>query len=154
MGIKVSGIDELTFLLRQVGPKAQRGALDAMRDEAQDIVDLAKKYAPIDKGNLEEAIRFEEQGGGRDSAGRFARKEIVIGIDADKPADANKTVGDYAYEMHEHLTPYGEYKLGPRSMQKQAGQSERVGGKFLERAVNKVSKGMIDRIIARVRSQI
>lgn len=154
MGVTVSGISELTYLLRQAGPKAQKGAIDGMRKEADEIVELAKKYAPIDKGNLEEAINWEETAGGRDSLGRFAKKEIVIGIDGEKSAGANKTVGDYAYEMHEHLTPYGEYGLGPLSEAKQRGQSELVGGKFLERAVEKVSKGMIQRILARVRAEL
>jgi hypothetical protein len=49
--------------------------------------------------------------------------------------------------MHENLTPYGPLNLGKNSRAKQAGQSEMVGGRFLERAADQISDGIMNRLI-------
>lgn len=159
MGVKVEGVEELMFLLRQNGQKAVRGAFSQMRTEATGIRDLARQMAPVDEGDLEAAIVTREVGG-RDSAGRFAQKQIVIEVDGDAPAGADRegnvrTVGAYAYLMHEHLTPFGPYGLGPRSRLKQSSNpSVMVGGRFLERALAERERGLMGRIIERVRREL
>lgn len=149
MGMEIEGADELAILLTQSGGKAVKGVLDQMRKEAAKIQELAQKYAPIDHGNLEDAIKVRTQGGGRDESGRFGRKSISVFIDMNAPAFDGRTVGEYAYVMHEHLLPFGSggYNLGKHSQAKQAGQSEIVGGRFLERAADDVSKDMMNRLI-------
>jgi len=96
---------------------------------------LASKFAPKDDGELENAIKVRDGDGQRGADGRFQRKTVEVYVDVNMPTADGRTVGDYAYEMHEHLTPFGPLQLGPESVSKQASQSEMVGGKFLERAV-------------------
>lgn len=156
MGVEVEGVEELIYLLRQKGKKAVKGAFTQMRQEAKDIRDLAREMAPVDEGDLERAIVTREVGGGRDEfSGQFVRKEIVIEVDGEVNAGTNREgkqskVGDYAYIMHEHLAPFGSFKLGKRSRAKQAASNVLVGGKYLERAVAEREKGLINRIIDKV----
>lgn len=154
MGVKVSGIEELRLLLEQSGEKAVRGVFNKMVEEAGQIRDLARQYAPVDEGNLEAAIKVEVEGGGRDDRGRFVRKAVAVYIDPNTPAEDGKTVGEYAWLMHEHLTPYGPLQLGERSQAKQSGQSGMVGGKFLERAASEREKDMVKRLAAEARSYL
>lgn len=154
MGVKVEGIDELAYLIRQSGDKAAHGVVEQMRKEAKKMRDLARKMAPVDEHNLEKAIKMRELGGNRDRRGRFTRKSFEVFIDETAPGTRAESVGEYAYLMHEYLTPFGPYKLGPKSRQKQAGQTEMVGGAFLERAVDEVSQDMMDRLIDVARSYL
>ena len=148
MGIEVTGIEELAVMLQQTGAKAQKGVSEQMKREAIKIRDLARKFAPVDYGNLEDAIQLGEDGGERDDfSGRFTRKSYTVFIDMEHPAEEGKVVGDYAYLMHEHLMPYGPFKLGEHSLAKQAGQTEMVGGMYLDRAVDQVTEGMMRRLI-------
>ena len=94
--------------------------------------------APIDKGNLEDAIMVTDSGGGRNDLGQFVRKSVDVFVDGDHPANGMHTVGEYAMDMHENLTPYGDLKLGPLSQAKQAGSPVIVGGGFIERAVEQI----------------
>jgi hypothetical protein len=149
MPVTVEGIEELKLLIQQTGEKAVKGALDQMKIAGVEIQELAIKYAPVDKGNLEAAIKTDVEGGGRnEDTGQFQRKEVSVYIDMDMPVDDpgrkhQATVGDYAYEIHEHLTPVGPKQLGPLSREKQAGQSEIVGGGFLERAGNDLEEKIL-----------
>jgi len=148
MGMEVEGVERLQFLLTQLGDKATEGVAAQMKKEAYAIRDLARKYAPIDHGNLEEAIKVETLGGGRDNAGRFARKSYSVFVDLDMKGHDGRDIRRYAYLMHEHLTPYGPYNLGPNSQAKQEGQNEMVGGMYLERAAADIaSSGMMNRLI-------
>ena len=156
MGIVIKGTEELKFLLEQAGTTAMAGVLDQMRKEAKAIRDLAREMAPIDHGNLEEAIVTKDEGGGRGAGGRFQRKSIavMINMELSVPERPGKTVGDYAWEMHEHLSPFGPLKLGEYSEAKQQGQQVMVGGKFLERAADQVSKDMMKRLVGVLRMYI
>ena len=149
MGLHLEGDTELAILLSQAGDRATKGVVDQMRREAERIKELARRFAPIDHGNLEKAIKLATLGGGRDAMGRFARKSFEVYIDMDAVAYDGRTVGRYAYVMHELLLPYGAggYNLGPRSRMKQNSQVEAVGGRFLERAAEEVSKDMMNRLI-------
>lgn len=145
MGVKAIGIEELLFQIKRNGELGAEAALDAMKDEGVLIRDLARKMAPVDTGDLEEAINVQTKQG-RDWRGRFGFANVEIYIDS-----AANRVADYAYVMHEHLFPYGAYKLGPKSRAKQERNLEvMVGGKFLERAIMQREPGMIDRIAASV----
>lgn len=154
MAIDVMGIEELTVLLRQSGEKAQRGVAAQMKREAENIRDLARKFAPIDHGNLEEAIELEEESERDEISGRFGRKAYSVRVNPDYPAYDGRSVGQYSYVMHEHLTPYGPLKLGEHSRDKQARQAETVGGGYLERAVDEVTRDMMRRLTTVVRSYL
>ena len=162
MGVEVEGVETLMYLLQQNGAKAVRGAAQQMRVEAEDIRDLARRMAPVDEGDLEAAIRVVATGGGRsEETGRFVRKSYVIEVNGDHPAGISRegresTVGDYAYLMHEYQAPYGNvYRLGKKSREKQnSDPSVIVGGKYLERAVDQISQGMIGRIIRAVYDEL
>lgn len=144
MPITVTGLIETQLMLAELGTTAKARVVARLHEKALKIAELARKYAPIDEGNLEKAIKvFPEKmplSRARNSAGQFVRQEIFVYVDTDMPVPGRpgKTVGNYAYKMHEHLAPFGPYKLGERSTAKQSGQREMVGGKYLERAMNEV----------------
>lgn len=156
MGLQITGVEELLLRLQRAEREVLKGAVDQMREEAKGIRDLARKMAPVDEGDLEKAIKYEEQRG-RDARGRFAATTFLIGVDSTVVANSPNRegqkikVGDYAYIMHEHLTPYGRYNLGPKSQAKQSGQQEMVGGKFLERAAAEKEQGLVNRMLTKVR---
>jgi len=120
--------------LDQIGEKALRGIYGVMQDEGKIIEHLAKLFAPVDDGYLEDAIKTDDTPPGRTALGRFGRGKVSVYIDMSMPADGAKVVGDYAMRIHEGLAPYGSgaYQLGPKSIAK----GGEVGGKFMERAAN------------------
>jgi hypothetical protein len=126
--------------IRQEGARAIKHGIEVMRKEGEAIAELAVENAPYDEGKLEDAIKVREVGGGRGEGGKFLRREIEVYVDPDMPGSGGMRVGDYAYLMHEGLGPYGDgtYGLGPGSAAKAATGKE-VGGKFLERAVDKIA---------------
>jgi hypothetical protein len=139
MSVTVEGTN-LGLLLQQMGEKVTRGVFAQMKVEAEKVAQKAREFAPVDHGNLEQAIKVREAGGGRNELGQFARKSVEVYVDGEMPVPERpgKTVGDYAYEMHEHLTPAGPLQLGPKSEAKNAGSGQ-VGGKYMERAGDAVA---------------
>jgi hypothetical protein len=134
--METQGVEQLKLQLQRL--KGVTIVANAeLKIAAAEMADLARKMAPVDKGNLEKAIkvRYEGIGGsGRFQAGGGA---YTVYVDNNVPLDGRdgKTVGDYAWELHEHLTPAGEMQLGPLSVEKQTSDpSIVVGGKFIERA--------------------
>lgn len=122
----------LGIRLKQVGPKVVKHVVDVMRDESERIQKLAQANAPVDKGDLEGAIKIDEDRGGINR-----RVRLLVYVDPDHPdgTRSDSTVGDYMMEMHEGLAPYGSgaYHLGPLSIAKAAAGND-VGGKYFERA--------------------
>lgn len=147
MSLKYEGTDTLQFLIQQLGEKAAVGVAAQMEKEAIAISDLARKFAPLDHGNLEAAIKVQTLGGGRNARGQFERKAYSVFVDGNMKAYDGRPISRYAYLMHEHLTPYGPYELGKNSVAKQEGQSEMVGGMYLERAAAQISEGIMNRLI-------
>ena len=77
----------------------------------------SKKRAPRDKGTLEDNIGWE----------------LVSPRSVEIYSGARSDEGElYAAEIHERT----DYNLGPRSLEKQAGQTEMVGPKYLSRAAD------------------
>jgi hypothetical protein len=137
MGMKIFDGTNSGAFIRNDLERTNRAALKAMREGAEKVVDLARKQAPIDEGNLEEAITSEES-----RTGINGRTVIAVGVNEDVEVmhRPGKTVGDYATEMHEGLYPGSKYDLGPRSQDKQRANPDiMVGGKFLERAVDELA---------------
>lgn len=139
-------------MLAEVSSNTRRRVVRKLHEKALEIAALAKKYAPIDEANLEKAIKvFPEvmpEKRVRNSAGQFVRQDVFVYVDTDMPVPQRpgKTVGDYAYTMHEHLTPFGPLNLGERSAAKQSGQREMVGGKYLERAMNEIGESVVGEV--------
>jgi hypothetical protein len=144
MAITVSGVEELMLKLSQTGERAIRGVSDEIKDGAKDIQDLARLQAPVDEGNLEDAIKVEFE-----RTGINRRVEAFVYVDGDQEADDGKVVGDYAPRMHE-----GTYNLGPRSKIKQSAAGVIVGRKFLERAVDDLAPKIINRVYRAVKGVI
>lgn len=153
MGLTATGVRNVSEMLINLDSKGRRRVVSALYKAAQDTLRLARAMAPVDEANLEKAIKLRPEGGVqrmRDEYGRFARTEIEVYIDMDMPAleRPGKTVGDYAYEIHEHLTPYGFMQLGEKSQRKQSRNNGiEVGGGFLDRAAAEIEKGLDQRLL-------
>lgn len=145
MGIKVSGVDALIAQLSQIGQKAERGVADELRDGAKEIAELARMYAPVDEGNLEEAIKHEE-----DRTGVNGRIQTYVYVDGSMKGSNGNRVEDYAMEMHESPN----YNLGPLSEAKQNRTGQVVGYKYLERAVDKLRPQITKRVADRIRKEL
>lgn len=106
------------------------GSLSALRAMAQLVVEEARRNAPVETHELENAIvAIEERE--RTILGRFGQTTIRVGVDVSK-LDLSLHGGyDYSIRMHEDSS----YKLGPLSEAKQAALGNTVGYKFLERAL-------------------
>lgn len=145
MGLTVQGLIDVDVMLARVDMNTKKRVTEKMFLKAKAIQHMAIRMAPIDEANLEKAIKVrpETPGRVRNESGRFARQEIEVYIDMAMPIPGRpgKTVGDYAYEMHEHLTPAGPLKLGKLSAQKQSGVQ--VGGAFLTRAMEEVARDIV-----------
>lgn len=149
MPVTVSGLIEAEAMLARVDMNTRKRVTSKMYAKAKAIQILAIKMAPIDRGNLEEAIKVRPDNPGRvrdEATGQFVRQEIEVYIDMEMPIPERpgKTIGDYAYEMHEHLTPAGPLELGPLSAAKSSGAM--VGGGFLTRAMEELAEGFISEL--------
>lgn len=142
MSFYYDDLDNIMVSVREAMEETRRVETAKLRKVTMAVWMLARKMAPIDEGDLESAIQMRETNGGRDSAGRFVRKQFEVYVDGDMVGSDGKRVGDYAAFIHEHLevygepTYYGQPRLGKRSLQKQSGQNYAVGGAFLDRALN------------------
>lgn len=143
MGVSVTGVDKLLLRLRQTGERAVKGVSDEIRRGAYDIRDLAREYAPVREGNLEDALSIDVNT--EDFNGRL---QAFIYVDINHEARRSKTgtVGGYVMRMHE-----GYYNLGPKSRAKDAGRGV-VGRKFLERAAAELGPDIMERVTNRIRS--
>jgi hypothetical protein len=127
MGVTLLGLQELTASLRNVADMSSRGVRDALEHGAEDIQKLARLYAPVDEGNLEDSIKID---GTRDVSSQPGRKMFMVYVDLSHPAEGGRSVGEYAERMHET-----SYNLGPKSAAKEDAIGMMVGPKYLERAV-------------------
>lgn len=126
MSVKMFGFKELTAELNNIEKRSSRGVREALEKGAEKIQDLARKYAPVDEGNLEESVKIAKEVDILNSR----RSKFYVYIDENQPAKDGKTVGFYALRMHE-----GDYRLGKGSQAKAVSSGLLVGRKFLERAM-------------------
>ena len=135
--------------LMQTGERAIKGMSDHMRKVAIRIRDLARSYAPVKSGLLEDSIDYETIRVNR-------RNTYVVYIDADaaRRGDRDGVLGDYAWIMHSQLRPHGNkgkaLHLGLGSMAK-AATGRKVGGRFLTRAIKDATKNLQAELVAEVR---
>lgn len=148
MGLSVK-IDSEAMIaeLRNIAQRANSNAARTLKRASIRVRDLARNYAPVDTGALQESLDYGmKKEGGRNVYLVFVRGDFV--------KSGGKTVGNYADIMESELTPYGngKYTLGGRSRAK--AQSFPVGGKYLERAVDKVSESINDEMMAAAKSAL
>jgi hypothetical protein len=137
MGVKMKGFEGLNIRLQRIGDETPKLVREQMREAGQDVERLARAFAPVDEGNLEQAIQALEE---RGDANRI---EVVVGV----VDNGTRNIKTYAEQMHEGLAPHGSgaFQLGPLSQAKRA-RGKFVGGKFLTRAWTVVSKSGPDQI--------
>ena len=134
--LKVKGLSVVKAALIRTGKTTNDRMLAAVDRASNVIVEEARLNAPVDEGDLERAIKVLDRAkfGG-------TRLHIVVGIDPSELGEGYKKRGErYDIRMHE-----GVYKLGEKSRRKanylggNGGLIGRVGPKFLERALDKVT---------------
>jgi len=111
MGLRVRNLLATLKRLEAMGRNAEEEAIQAVKEGAQEIADLATNYAPRDLGDLEASIRVWKAG----------PKSFRVGVDDDhesghKAFGRYLTVGEYAYYVHENIGrgagSYGKNKGG------------------------------------------
>lgn len=142
MGLKVTGIDATARRLESQGGRTNKTAIQEMMTGAELIQELAKLKAPVDKHNLEDAIRMSAN----IANPLNAHIEVYVDENMGVAGRPDKKVGDYATRMHE-----GFYKLGKKSAAKQsANPSIKVGRKFLEDAAEELEKEIASAVEAAI----
>lgn len=133
MGIRIAddSLQNVILMIQQIGDKAKSEVLKGMRKEAEVIAEIAQMNAPVELGNLEDAIHVKEEKVG---------KRIAVFVEASGTI-RGRNVDEYAWVMHE-----GFYKLGEASIRKGQTLGRVVGRKFLERAANEHLPVMIKKL--------
>lgn len=141
MGLRWRGLtpDQLAEQFRQSISRTRRESKKIMREVANDILLASQQMAPLDDGELEQAHDI--------SIVRLNRDDMLLEIGVGGWV-GGVNVDEYAWIMHERLSPYGDLNLGPRSILKNAlnPANRKVGGKFLERAADEYEPIAIERM--------
>jgi hypothetical protein len=153
MGLRMlTNPNMLEVRLRQIGDRAEKGMATIMHRHAVRIRDLAREYAPVKTGLLENSIDYSVVKDGR-------RKGFVVFIDLDAVKQTGKNgrvveLGEYAFIMEERLRPFGRggpaLNLGPGSRYK-AASGRKVGGRFLSRAITQGSVDILGDVAKEIR---
>jgi len=128
MKLVTIGVEDTIIMLRQTGERTVKNMARHLEQSAELIADTAKEMAPIEHGDLREAIRANPQRGDN------GRTEVVVDIDPNAADERGVSVMYYGAILNTALEPYGSggYKLGKLSRAISAGQ---IGGRFMQRAV-------------------
>lgn len=148
MGLSVRmNVDRMAAEMRNIAQRANSNAARTLKRASIRVRDLARSNAPVDTGSLEQSLEYGVKKEG-------ARNVFLVYVRGDaRHKSGKKLVGKYAPIMEEQLAPYGKYNLGKRSQAKADG-GKAVGGKFLERAVNKVVKSITDEMLEAARDAL
>jgi hypothetical protein len=142
VGLKVEiDVDSVIATLEAVGRDATKEGFSAIKKGAKEVRDLARDYAPVDGGDLENAIVDQPIA---------SENTVHVGIDPRATDELGRPVAGYGQTMHEFKAVgggslprgLGLYGLGKRSQAKDAGRNI-VGGKFLERAFNELKRKIL-----------
>lgn len=143
----IGDVNGIVLRLTQAGERAVKGVSQVMQTNGDMIRDLARDYAPIDEGNLEDAIVKVTS-----YTGINRRSEVTIGVDTTMSGSGGSGSWDlatYALQMHENQNigivdnELYRFQLGARSKAKDGGRGV-VGGKFLLRAYNERKEKIVD----------
>lgn len=157
MSFTVNGLLGVENMILELDVNTRRRVNSVMHEQAIALRDLARAMAPVDEGNLEEAIKVSPDEDVDVFGMRNVEYRIYIDMDMEAPhhnADGSvtkgtedKVVGDYAYYVHEYVTPAGNNQLGPESQLKQEANGDvEVGGGFMTRAAEEIEKTIIQQI--------
>lgn len=123
--------------LDQVGTRAQKHLVEVMRKGAEEIKELARDYAPYapvelggspdQRRHLQEAIKV-----GEDRSGTNRRTSVFVYVDGAMQGAGNVYIDDYAWKMHESLSPYGSGLWHAR--EGTIAKGPYAGGQYLARA--------------------
>ena len=124
--IEAEGLDKFLRAARSLSTRLDDVVEAAMKEVADHLAARSAALAPIDKGPLEKSLKGEVAGSSR------SKTTVVVSSDL-----------SYALKMHEHLTPFGPFNLGPKSRKKNQNPPPegQVGGKYIERALNHNLRG-------------
>lgn len=123
---EITGFDKVQRNMKKKEDDFDRGLKQLLKEVTDKMLEESVKRSPIDEGFLEKSHERRLD---------YKNMEGIVYIASNSPA------GDYALYMHE-----GTYKLGPRSLAKQAGVPVIVGRKFMERAYTENRKALSDYI--------
>ncbi|MEG0062979.1 MAG: HK97 gp10 family phage protein [Pseudomonas sp.] len=140
MGLIVKGLKGVMARISRSEKRVMDGSLSALRAMAELVATEARLNAPVDTGELENAISTIEDRT-RNSKGQFGQVTIRVGVDTSKLKLEDHKGYDYSIPMHE-----GTYNLGPKSQAKQDAQGNIVGPKYLERALRDNEKKVKDSV--------
>lgn len=140
MGLIVKNLKAIKARLARSENKVMDGSLRALRAMGELVAKEARLNAPVDTGELEDAITTIEERT-RNSRGQFGQVTIKVGVDVSKLKLEDHKGYDYSIAMHD-----GVYKLGPLSQEKQDSQGNIVGYKYLERALRDNEKKVRDAV--------
>lgn len=147
MSIKLeTDIESLIAILSQTGEYVKKGVASKMLEGGRKMRNKARDYAPVDEGNLEDAITLEH-----DRSGIHGRRQVFVFVDESHPVENREghTVGEYAMRMHE-----GDYNLGDKSLAKQAALGVTVGPKYLERAAEDTTSETVSSMLGEARKRL
>ena len=147
MGLKIQfDVRELEADLRQRGDRTMANGARSLRRISERMRNLAIEYAPRDDGDIEKAIKINDEI--RDSRRRLTFQVYVDPnaettpkerADGSIPLDP-KTVSEYALLMEQGLAPYGSGRYDLDKSEEKAKQGYDVGGKFMTRAYREAIK--------------
>jgi hypothetical protein len=132
------GIAAMTKKIGAIGTKTYAAAAKIIDDVTDNLQAETIKRVPIDKGLLQQSIDKTVE-----------HNTFASEITGHVFVPANAPAKDYALYMHEL-----EYNLGAASLQKQAGQPEKVGRKYMERAFEENKRAYELYIVSELRRAI
>ena len=148
MGFESEGISELKMRLQRLADVPAIATAE-LSDCADDLQQKARDMAPIDYGDLKDAIMVNEVGGSaRNAKGQFmkgALREFIVYVKNDRPlqhpTNEMHVVGDYAWKVHEYMgwgSNVTTFMPSEKSVIEGEMHGVEAGGKFLERAMNEL----------------
>lgn len=146
MALKKTGMELAKIRLQRTIGVGLPNTMDSqVHAAAKEMQQRARDMAPIDYGDLKDAIRIKRHGQ-QGTGGRFVKGLgiYVVWIDRSRPVrDPEKleqgftTVGDYAWRVHEHMgwgNRPGAIKPSQKSIDAGRRAGVEAGGKFMDRA--------------------
>jgi hypothetical protein len=164
MGLQSDGVQQLKLILKRMRD-VPAVANEELRVCADKVQTLARNMAPIDYEDLRKSIRVRRigvQGAGgtfmKGVSGFMVYVDNNYSVSAEEKAKRGVTkVGDYAWEVHEHMGWAGyKTELMPSKKSVADGLSHGVdaGGKFLERATDRLGPVINARLAAIIRKYV
>ena len=141
MGLRITNLSEVSIMFDMMDRNIPRQAREVLKSGAQTIVDQAIAFAPVDKHNLEKAIKLLPFQGNQYSL------RIVIDVGG---FVGGRNVDEYAAIVHEY--PWS--KRGPLTRVKSPSAGPRYLTRAFEKHRGKVKKDLQDSMAAEISKSI